>query len=69
MPIFDYLCPKCNDVTEVTIRLSDLDTVITCMDCNSNLIRQLGASKVRFKGRDWESPKFMYTPDKDGENK
>lgn len=33
MPRFDYECPQCGEITEVTIPLGDTSHVVWCMEC------------------------------------
>ena len=46
MPIFDYLCPRCNDVKEQRVNRAE-DTVL-CDRCNAVMTKQMtGGYKIR----------------------
>ncbi len=35
MPVYEYLCEKCENVTEALRRISDADEAIVCEHCGS----------------------------------
>lgn len=55
MPIYDYVCPKCDLNVERLIKISESDNVY-CPNCNSKL-KKIIASKMTFQ--------LVYNPVKD----
>lgn len=52
MPIYNYKCPTCEQVTEVSHPMLDKPTII-CPDCSIPKIKTPGVGAVTFKGTGW----------------
>ncbi len=52
MPIYEYQCRKCNEVTEALQKMSD-DPLTECNSCGGELKRLVSAPAVQFKGSGW----------------
>ena len=52
MPLYEYQCKDCLQVSEVIQKFSDPD-LIECKDCGGTLERLLSAPAIRFKGSGW----------------
>jgi putative FmdB family regulatory protein len=52
MPLYEYQCRDCGEVTEVIQRLSEPDPT-DCYTCGGELERVLSAPAIRFKGSGW----------------
>ena len=52
MPLYEYQCKDCKQVTEVIQKFSDPD-LTQCEECGGILERLLSASAIRFKGSGW----------------
>lgn len=54
MPIFDYLCSKCNKTEEFLEKISET-TPRYCDTCNDIMVRQFGTQRFVFKGPGFHS--------------
>lgn len=45
--MYDYRCPTCGKRREVMLRLTELDSVVSCAGCAQPMLRQLSAPFVR----------------------
>ncbi len=52
MPLYEYQCRSCGNVSEVIQRMSD-DPLSTCEDCGGELKKLLSAPAFQFKGSGW----------------
>lgn len=52
MPIYEYQCQKCGEVTEALQRMSD-PPLTDCSKCDGDLKRLISAPAVQFKGSGW----------------
>lgn len=52
MPIYEYLCDKCNTTVEILHKVED-DLGHLCNQCNRPLVKQVSLTSFRLKGRDW----------------
>ena len=52
MPIYEYQCTSCGDVSEVLQRMSD-SPLTTCEDCGGELKKLVSAPAFQFKGEGW----------------
>ena len=52
MPLYEYQCLNCGEVTEVLQRMSD-DPLTVCKRCEGELKRLVSAPAVQFKGTGW----------------
>ncbi len=52
MPLYEYQCKDCKQVTEVIQKFSDPD-LTQCKECGGILDRLLSAPSIRFKGSGW----------------
>ncbi len=52
MPLYEYQCRSCGDVSEVIQRMSD-DPLSTCEKCGGELKKLLSAPAFQFKGSGW----------------
>ncbi len=64
MPLYEYQCQSCGDVTEVIQRLSD-DPLSTCDECGGELKKLISAPAFQFKGSGWYVTDYA---DKGGSN-
>lgn len=52
MPLYEYQCLSCGNVSEVIQRMSD-DPLSTCDRCGGELKKLLSAPAFQFKGSGW----------------
>ncbi len=52
MPIYEYLCQKCNKELEVVQKFSD-EPLTTCPECGGQLKKLISASSFILKGSGW----------------
>ncbi len=52
MPLYEYQCRSCGNVSEVIQRLSD-DPLSTCGECGGELKKLVSAHAFQFKGSGW----------------
>ena len=52
MPLYEYRCEKCEDISETIQKFSD-PPLTTCEVCGGKLERLLSASAIQFKGSGW----------------
>ncbi len=52
MPLYEYQCLSCEDVTEVIQRMSD-PLLSTCEECGGELKKLVSAPAFQFKGSGW----------------
>ncbi len=52
MPLYEYQCLSCGNVSEVIQRMSD-DPLSTCEECGGELKKLLSAPAFQFKGSGW----------------
>lgn len=52
MPIFDYVCPKCNEKQEVIQKFIDTQER-KCPKCDTLMEKAIGLSSFRLKGSGW----------------
>ena len=52
MPLYEYLCDKCGEVSETIQKFSDVP-LTTCEACGGKLERLLSPSAIQFKGSGW----------------
>ena len=52
MPLYEYQCQSCGEVTEVIQRMSD-PPLSTCESCEGELQKLLSAPAFQFKGSGW----------------
>ena len=58
MPIYGYLCKKCEHTLDVLQKISD-DPLVDCPECGEpQLRRQLSAPRFRLKGTGWYETDF-----------
>lgn len=58
MPIYGYLCKKCEHTLDVLQKISD-DPLVDCPECGEpQLRRQLSAPRFRLKGSGWYETDF-----------
>ena len=51
MPIYDYKCPKCNEITELSKRIEDCYTCPDCLKCQQPMVMLVTKSSgIHFKG-------------------
>jgi putative FmdB family regulatory protein len=54
MPVYIYLCEKCEEQKEVVKSMSDPDPT-SCPDCNQSITRVFNVGGVQFKGKGFYS--------------
>ena len=52
MPLYEYRCEKCGNISETIQKFSD-SPLTTCEVCGGKLERLLSASAIQFKGSGW----------------
>ncbi len=52
MPLYEYQCQSCDDISEVIQRMSD-PPLSTCEKCGGELKKLLSAPAFKFKGSGW----------------
>lgn len=52
MPIYEYVCPKCQKRYEIQHRIDDHDPR-SCLDCVTELRRVFRIAGISFKGDGW----------------
>jgi len=52
VPIYEYLCQKCNKELEVVQKFSD-EPLTTCPECGGELKKLISASSFILKGSGW----------------
>ena len=52
MPLYEYQCQTCGELTEVIQRMSD-PPLTTCETCGGELVKLLSAPAFQFKGSGW----------------
>jgi putative FmdB family regulatory protein len=52
MPLYEYRCEKCEEISETIQKFSDAP-LTTCEACGGKLERLLSASAIQFKGSGW----------------
>lgn len=52
MPLYEYRCSDCGQLTEVIQKFSD-EPLSTCTDCGGRVERLLSAPAIQFKGAGW----------------
>lgn len=46
MPIYEYKCPRCEEIMETLRRISERDQPMQCAACGSNALRVLSSANV-----------------------
>jgi putative FmdB family regulatory protein len=49
---YEYICPQCKSVIEVSHPLTDTPTII-CADCATARVKKFSLGAVTFKGSGW----------------
>ncbi len=58
MPIYGYVCKKCNHTLDALQKMSD-DDLLECPECGEPALkRQLSAPRFRLKGQGWYETDF-----------
>lgn len=52
MPLYEYRCRKCGEISEVIQKFSD-EPLTTCKSCGGELERLLSAPAIQFRGEGW----------------
>ncbi|MCZ7585764.1 MAG: zinc ribbon domain-containing protein [Deltaproteobacteria bacterium] len=61
MPIYEYFCADCNDVHEVSQRISE-GSLVSCPKCSSPKVRKLiSQSSFQLKGSGWYTTDYART--------
>ena len=55
MPIYEYACEKCGEVTEKLVSISGDNNEIDCPKCSSKATKIMSASAFHLKGGGWYS--------------
>ncbi len=67
MPIYEYQCRQCNEVTESLQKMND-DPLTECESCGGELKRLISAPAVQFKGSGWYVTDYAGKKGGDGKN-
>lgn len=60
MPIYEYECEKCHNITEAWQSISD-DPLTTCPDCQGSLKKLISSSTFQLKGGGWYADGYAST--------
>ncbi|MCB2181404.1 MAG: zinc ribbon domain-containing protein [Desulfobulbaceae bacterium] len=60
MPIYEYECQKCGNVTEAWQSMSDAP-LTTCSDCQGELKKLISSSSFQLKGGGWYADGYSST--------
>ena len=52
MPIYEYVCEKCNKHFEVMQKITD-ESLTTCSDCKGHLKKMISSTSFVLKGTGW----------------
>ena len=61
MPTFDYICQKCQKVTEYILMAAD-PRPVKCPECGGKLHKCLSAPAIQFKGSGWYVTDYAKRP-------
>lgn len=50
MPLYEYRCSHCGNITELRMSVTEVETVTTCKTCNHSANRVYSAPSIRFIG-------------------
>jgi putative FmdB family regulatory protein len=58
MPLYEYLCPKCDKITELFVSIKEAEEKIPCDVCGETAYRIISPSTFLLKGnpRGWDKP-------------
>jgi putative FmdB family regulatory protein len=69
MPIYEYQCEKCEDVSEAIQKFSD-EPLTECKECGGKLKKMISSGSFHLKGQGWakdgytgKKPKTKKVPD------
>ena len=68
MPLYEYQCRGCGDISEAIQRMSD-PPLTTCDDCGGELKKLVSAPAFQFKGSGWYVTDYAGKDGKDGDGK
>jgi putative FmdB family regulatory protein len=52
MALYDYKCPKCEEVVSISHPISETPTIL-CPKCQSECRKSFSAPAVQFRGNGW----------------
>ncbi len=63
MPIYEYECQQCENITEARQNLSE-EPLTTCPDCQGELRKLISSSSFQLKGGGWYADGYSTSPTK-----
>ncbi len=61
MPLYEYVCDKCEHRFEVIQKFSD-ELVSTCRECGGTVTKQISSPAIQFKGTGWYVTDYARKP-------
>ncbi len=68
MPIYEYECENCHEITEAWQHLTD-EPLTSCPKCSGVLRKLISRSSFQLKGGGWYADGYCSTPDTAGKSK
>ncbi|MDR0620276.1 MAG: zinc ribbon domain-containing protein [Deltaproteobacteria bacterium] len=63
MPIYEFECAKCHQVTEALLKFSDAPLTV-CPHCGGGLSKLMSMNSFQLKGGGWYATDYAKKPDK-----
>ena len=60
MPIYEYRCPKCQNVFEEWVHLSEMHDAVPCPECGASSPRIMSETSFVLKGGGWYVTDYGY---------
>jgi putative FmdB family regulatory protein len=64
MPLYEYECVECGEITEAVRKLVDLDDTPRCSKCNAPTKRIISCTSFTLKGDGWYKDGYTRAKDK-----
>ncbi|PYP86575.1 MAG: FmdB family transcriptional regulator [Blastocatellia bacterium AA13] len=61
MPIYEYVCEKCGEYTEVIQKVTD-EPIKRCKKCKGKLEKQISRTSFQLKGSGWYQTDYSSKP-------
>jgi putative FmdB family regulatory protein len=69
MPIYEYKCPKCNNLFQLLERMSEATEIRKCPKCGEGARKIVSLSSFHLKGSGWYVTDYKGKSSGNGENK
>lgn len=65
MPIYEYICNKCKNVTEILEKINEISNHVCPICKNTTLEKKISASYFKLKGHGWYKTDYKKTQTKE----